>query len=149
MVNVSNLKTKGQFKWRSVYNGDITLKGCILIDKIQEINNEFIFKIKINNSHLKTIRLLENSLRKIIINENCYLKEQVFDNNIITLKLISTKQKIKTNILNCNGNQKLYSELFSEQLLDIDLTVDSIWAHSKYFPNFVYKLKPSTIYACE
>ena len=149
MINLSNVKTKGQFKWRSVYNGDFTLKGCILVDKIQELNNEFIFKIKLNDSHLKTIRVIENNIRKALINDNCYLKEQLVDNNIITLKLVSTKKLIKTNILNCKGEQKLYSELYSEQLLDIDFTIDSIWAHRQYYPNFVYKLKPSTIHACE
>ena len=55
---------------------------------------------------MKAIRLIENNIRKALINDNCYLKEQVVDNNIITLKLVSTRKLIKTNILNCKGEMK-------------------------------------------
>ena len=148
-IILSNIKTRGNFKWRSVDNLKVTFKDCLLLSNIVEDNGNFLFSIQVNKTTLDQFQLQEIELRKQLSKDNCYLKGKNIENNIINLTLWSTKKSIKTHIYDLNGGQILYNTLNKDQHIDIDFVIDSVWAHKQYYPNFVYKLKPEFIYVCE
>lgn len=148
-MDLSSVKTKGQFKWRSVYNLRVSMRRCQLLTSITETDNEFTFSVRINEEALQRLQLLENKLRSALAKDNSYLKGQLVDNNTLNLKLWSTKKGIKTNIYALNGSIILYSDLKAGDFIDINFVVESLWSHQQYYPNYIYKLKAEEIYACE
>ena len=143
---ISENKIKGNFKWKSVYNTNIKLFNCLLLDYIKVENNQFNTNIKIDEPSIEIIKNIEIKLRNELIKENCFLKSLVSNNNnIIQIRLHVIKKQIKTSIINNQLENIDYSELKPNSLVDIEFEIESLWCHRNYYPNFCYKLRPILI----
>lgn len=147
-MNLSNIKTKGDFRWRAIYSSGIKLYNCELIDKFNLSGYKLTSNIRLTPDSITKLITFETQLKKQLANDNCFLKSQL-SNNIIKLDLISSSKQIKTEIRNLAGDTIIYSDLKEGQQIDIDITIDSIWSHNNYYPTFIYKIKPLFIQVCE
>lgn len=147
-LSVSPLKQKGLFKWKTIYYKTLRLNNCELQDIFVNDANRFESTIKLNSSSIDQLAQFEIELKKQLTKDNCYLKSQI-NTEIIKLRLWLVAKQIKTEIRNMTGDLINYSNLKKGDLIDIDIKIDSIWAHNNYYPNFIYKIKPLFIQVCE
>ena len=147
-MNLSNIKTKGEFRWITIYSSGIKLYNCELIEKFNLSGYKLTSNIRLTPDSITKLITFETQLKKQLANDNCFLKSQL-NNNIIKLDLISSSKQIKTEIRNLAGDTIIYSDLKEGQQIDIDITIDSIWSHNNYYPTFIYKIKPLFIQVCE
>ena len=149
LMNLSNTKIKGDFRWRSVYNVQLKLLNCTLVNDIKNDKNDFIIEIKLDQNIKETIQNVEHILRGQLSKDNCYLKTNLINNDVLSIKLWCNRRQIKTTIHDNSNKVVDYSSLKKNSIIDIYCMIDSLWAHKRYYPNFIYKLKPEAIQFCE
>ncbi len=150
-MNLSNTKIKGQFKWKTVYNIKFTINNCLLLEDIVDINNNCVVLLDSNN--YDTIHKIENILRHQLLKENSFLKSSVSnqDNNqkSMSFKLKFIKKQLKTEFFNKNGEIINYNMVKKNIPIKIHCSIESIWSHNKYYPNFIYKIIAQSIQLLE
>ncbi len=148
-MNLSQTKTKGEFKWKSVYDTNFKLLNLSVINDIIVNKNDITLEVELDNLAIATLQETEAKLRSQLSKENCYLKTNLKNNKNLSIKLWCTKNQVKTTIMDIRHGPVDFSKLKKGQHIDMDLKIDSLWAHIRYYPNFIYKLKPELIQFCE
>ena len=95
-MNLSNTKIKGDFRWRSVYNVQLKLLNCTLVNDIVSFKNDFIIEIILDTTQKEIIQNIEHKLRGELARDNCYLKTNLVNNNTLSIKLWCNRRQIKT-----------------------------------------------------
>ncbi len=148
-MNFGVTKEKGDFKWKSVYQINFRLNNCVIQEVTTNHKNQFTYLIKLDGPSLQKIGEIEQRLRKQLVNEGCFLKSTIKNEDLLSINLWLVRKQIKTDIMDTQFQKMCYSQLKKEQVVDIDFKIDSIWAHKAYYPNFIYKVKPVLIQLCE
>ena len=144
---LSSRLEKGQFFWRRVYHKTLMLRNVQIVGSIESCDKHVECTLQLDPSHQRQIHQVEACIIDNLGNE--YLKSECTPESRLRGRLHIHRKKILTTIYDPQDRPCTYSDVPENGRVDIKITMDSIWSHRNYYPNYVYKWKVNEIYALE